>query len=87
MLWSLTDSLDLFYEHLRWPGWETEIASLTLDQGVSLVPPPFTTQGSDLSKVSRRPIPIAQLMSYLEDAARQMKDVPDGGQFYVNIVD
>jgi len=56
VLWSLMDSLSLFYERLRWPGWETEVASLALDQGLSLVPPPFTTQGSDLSKVSRRPI-------------------------------
>ncbi|HUR23375.1 MAG TPA: DUF2625 family protein [Acidimicrobiales bacterium] len=87
VLWSLTDNLGLFYEHLRWPGWEAEIASLALDQGLSLVPEPFTTQGSDLSKVSRRPVPIAELMSYWEYAAQQMKDIPDGGQFYVRVVD
>jgi len=87
VLWSLTDSLGLFYEHLRWPGWEAEVASLALDQGLSLVPPPFTTQGSDLSKVSRRPIPIAELMSYWEGVAQQLKNVPDGGQFCVDIVD
>ena len=40
VLWSLTDSLGLFYEHLRWPGWEAEVASLALDQGLSLVPRP-----------------------------------------------
>ena len=87
VLWSLTDRLAMFYEHLRWPGWEAEIASLALDQGLSLVPPPFTAEGGDLSKVSRRPIPIAELMSYWEDVAQQLKDVPNGGQFYVNIVD
>lgn len=86
VLWSLTDRLAMFYEHLRWPAWEAEIASLALDQGLSLVPPPFTTEGSDLSKVSRRPIPIVELMSYWEDAAQQLKHVPDGGRFYVNII-
>jgi hypothetical protein len=87
VLWSLTDRLAMFYEHLRWPGWEEEIASLALDQGLSLVPPPFTTEGSDLSKVSRRPIPISELMSYLEDVAQQLKDLPDGGRFRLNIID
>lgn len=51
------------------------------------MPPPFTTQGSDLSKVSRRPIPIAELMAYWEDVAEQLRDVPEGGQIRVNIVD
>ena len=87
VLWALTDRLAMFYEHLRWPGWEAEIASLALDQGLSLVPPPFTTEGSDLSKVSRRPIPIVELMSYWEDVAQQLRDVPDGGRFCVHIID
>jgi hypothetical protein len=87
VLWSLTDRLAMFYEHLRWPGWEAEIASLPLDQGLSLVPPPFTTEGRDLSKVSRRPIPIVELMSYWEDVAQQLKDVPNGGRFRVSIID
>jgi hypothetical protein len=87
VLWSLTDRLAMFYEHLRWPGWEAEIASLALDQGLSLVPPPFTTEGSDLSKVSRQPIPIVELMSFWEDMAQQLKDVPDGSRFRVNIID
>ena len=51
------------------------------------MPPPFTTQGSDLSKVSRRPVPIAELMSCWDDSAQQLNDVPHGGQFYVNVVD
>lgn len=87
VLWSLTESLDLFYEHLRWPGWEAEIASLALDEGLSLVPPPFTTQGRDLSTVSRRPVPVAELMSFWEDMAEQLKDVHDGGHFRLHIVD
>jgi hypothetical protein len=40
VLWSLTDRLAMFYEHLRWPGWEAEIASLALDQGLSSYPHP-----------------------------------------------
>jgi hypothetical protein len=87
VLWSLTDRVALFYKHLRWPGWEAEVASLELDQGLSLVPEPFTAQGQHLSKVSRRPVPITELMSYLKDMAEQLKNVRDGGEFYVTIVD
>lgn len=37
--------------------------------------------------VSRRPVAIPEHMSYWEDVAEQLKDVPEGGQFHVNIVD
>ncbi len=87
VLWSLSDRLALFNEHLRWPGWETEVAALSLADGISLYPPPFTTDGEDISQVSRRPVPIAELLTYWEDAGQQLADVADGQQFSVNVVD
>lgn len=50
------------FEDLRWPGWEAEVAALRPDEGLSLYPPPFTAEGKDLSQVSRRPVPIAELL-------------------------
>lgn len=61
-----------FYEGLRWPGWEAEVAGVALDQGIHTVPPPWTREGKDLSAVSRKPIPLAELVSVHQDAARQL---------------
>jgi hypothetical protein len=61
-----------FYEDLRWPGWEEEVGELALDQGLSLYPPPFTEEGRDLSAVSRRPVPGAELREFYASAAAQL---------------
>ena len=61
-----------FYEDFRWPGWTDDVATLGLDQGLSLWPPPFSTEGRDLATVSRRPVPLSELHSFYEDAARQL---------------
>ena len=69
---TLTGSLTGFYEGLRWPGWEAEVASVALDQGIHTWPPPWSSQGKDLSVVSRKPVPLAELVAFHEDAARQL---------------
>ncbi|MEU5964396.1 DUF2625 family protein [Micromonospora parva] len=61
-----------FYEGLRWPGWEAEVAGVALDQGISALPPPWTREGKDLSTVSRKPIRLAELVSVHEEFARQL---------------
>ncbi|MET7963894.1 DUF2625 family protein [Micromonospora zamorensis] len=68
----LAGSLTGFYEGLRWPGWESEVASVALDQGISALPPPWTREGKDLAAVSRKPIRLAELVSVHQDAARQL---------------
>lgn len=79
ILWTLTDRLAQFNEHLRWEGWERETATLALDQGISVYPFPFTEQGKDLNQVSRRPVPIHELLDIWEHLAAELDDVPDGG--------
>jgi len=68
----LSGAMTQFYAGLRWPGWETEVAGAGLDQGISTWPPPWTIEGKDLSAVSRTVIPLAELVSVHEDAARQL---------------
>ncbi|WFE54747.1 DUF2625 family protein [Micromonospora sp. WMMD1155] len=68
----LTGALTGFYEGLRWPGWEAEVANVALDQGISALPTPWTREGKDLSAVSRKLIPLAELVSVHQDAARQL---------------
>jgi hypothetical protein len=60
------------FDSLRWPGWEEEVESLDPDQGIALYPPPFSVEGRDPSKVSRRAVPIAELFGFYEDAAAQL---------------
>ncbi|MDG4825499.1 DUF2625 family protein [Asanoa sp. WMMD1127] len=68
----LGGALTAFYSAVRWPGWEDEVLAVPPDQGISLWPPPWTSEGKDLSAVSRRPIPLAELVSAHADLARQL---------------
>lgn len=73
--WALGGGLDEFYGALRWPGWQQDSSSLTVDQGWSLYPPPFSREGQDVSAVSRAAVPLAELHYFYAEAARQL----DGG--------
>ncbi|GAA3964599.1 DUF2625 domain-containing protein [Actinomadura viridis] len=68
----LAGSLTQFYDTLRWPGWETEVASLGLDEGIHTWPPPSTVEGKDLFKASRKAVPMAELVSFHHEMARQL---------------
>lgn len=59
------------FDSLRWPGWVAEIETLDPDQGIALYPPPFSVEGRDPSKVSRRAVPITELFGFYQDAASQ----------------
>lgn len=69
---ALTGSLNLFYETLRWPGWETEVAACPLNQGIHTWPPPSTVQGEDLATASRKPISMTELTSYYAGTTWQL---------------
>lgn len=49
------------FSDLRWPAWEDEVASLTVDQRIALYPSLPTVQGKDISKVSSNPVPLTEL--------------------------
>jgi hypothetical protein len=85
VIWSMSGRLEEFSENLRWPGWEAEVAALSLDQGISVFPFPFTAEGHDLAMASRRPVPIAELLTLWEHLAEQLKGIPDGGVVRFNV--
>lgn len=68
----LTGWPERFYETLRWPGWQDEVAACPSDRGIHTWPPPWTREGKDLGAVSRKAMPIAELISFHADAARQV---------------
>lgn len=45
LAWAITADLDGFYESLRWPGWEHDVAALHGDQAFFFYPPLFTREG------------------------------------------
>lgn len=70
--WTFEGDLDAFYENLRWPGWQAEVERIDGDQALSLYPPPWTSEGKDLSRVSRRAVSVREVWSLQQDIARQL---------------
>jgi hypothetical protein len=68
----LAGSITRFYDTLRWPGWEAEVQAVGLDQGIHTFPPPSTVEGKDLAAVSRRAVPMTELVAFHLDTARQL---------------
>jgi hypothetical protein len=69
----LTGDLALYYKNLRWPGWQDEVAPLGGDRALSLYPPPWTVEGKDVSKVSRRGVPVGELFHMQMDVRSQLQ--------------
>jgi hypothetical protein len=59
--WVIEHDLTTFYQHLRWPGWESDVSALGGDQALSLYPPPWSAEGKDVAKVARGVVPAAEL--------------------------
>jgi hypothetical protein len=72
----LLGDLSDFYGAYRWPGWVESVAALAPDDGFSLSPPLWSKEGKDLSKVSRRAVPMTELLALQLDLARQLDGRP-----------
>lgn len=73
LAWALSGDLEMFYGNMRWPGWENDLASLTGDQGISIVPFLFAREGGSVAERSRRPVPMDELWRLHLDLAQQLK--------------
>jgi hypothetical protein len=62
-----------FYQALRWPGWAAEVAAVPRDHGIHTFPPPWTAEGKDLAAVSRRAIPLSELIGLHHEMAAQLR--------------
>ena len=63
LVWSLSPKLSLFYQSMRWDGWEREVAGLHGDQVFSIYPFLSTVEGKSIASCSRKPCPIAEIYS------------------------
>ena len=50
-----------FYQDYRWDGWEAEVMAIPGDKALSIVPFLWTTEGRDIGRASRRPVPVEEL--------------------------
>jgi len=67
-----SNDLDKFYSGLRWKGWRKEVAAISGDQAFNFFPPLFSKEGKDLTKSSRKPIPVEEQYSYTMDMKKQL---------------
>jgi len=66
------NDLDKFYEGRRWTNWTKEVAAMDGDKVFNFFPPLFTKEGKDMTKNSRRPIPIEEQYSFNIDMRKQL---------------
>ncbi len=69
--WTLTGDLAGFYESMRWPGWEAEVAALTGDQVISVYPPLWAA-GASVAERKRAAVPVEEMWQLQLDLRRQL---------------
>ena len=79
--WALSGGTADFYAPLRWHGWQQEVRALPADHSLAVYPPPFTAEGRDLGRATRRAVPTTELQHHYSEIADQMEDVSDGSPF------
>jgi hypothetical protein len=62
IVWCLQGDVAMFYESLRWPGWENEIATLHGDQAI-LIFPFLSTKGPSLEQRHHGVVPVAEMFA------------------------
>ena len=70
--WFLGGAITKFYQDRYWTDWRSDAARAEPWQGITLFPPPFTKEGADVDKVSRRIIGMTELLNLYTDTARQL---------------
>ena len=71
--WAFEGNVEQFYAHLRWPGWQEDVAVLGGDQALCLYPPPWCKEGQDVSKVARGMVSAHELWGIQHEFAEQLE--------------
>ncbi|WP_225748210.1 DUF2625 domain-containing protein [Eikenella sp. Marseille-P7795] len=58
--WAFNGNLALFYENVRWPGWQQDAAALDGNSVYSFFPPLWSAEGANASQTTHRAVPIAE---------------------------
>jgi hypothetical protein len=68
--WAITGDAPRFYEGMRWPGWERDVAALPPDSGISVYPF-LWAEGPPIAERSRRPVSIEELWGIHSEGIRR----------------
>ena len=69
--WAITGGVEQFYESMRWPGWEAEVAALEPDQ-VILAYPFLWADGPPIAERARKPVPLDEMWRLQLELRRQL---------------
>ncbi|MDB4937847.1 MAG: hypothetical protein JWP87_4819 [Labilithrix sp.] len=71
--WAFEGDLGAFYEHMRWPGWEKDVAVVTGDRSLSIVPPMWTEGATiPIAMRDRREVPAKELWLLQQQFAKAL---------------
>jgi hypothetical protein len=85
--WALSGGLAAMSAHLRWTGWEQQADVAAPGEGIMTYPPLWAAEARDGSPVSRSIVPLAELMAWHDESARQLSSLPDGQTVRVKVTD
>jgi len=57
----LVGDMNQFYSGLRWKDWKADMSKISGDDGFSIYPFPWTAEGKDIEKDSKKVVPIQEL--------------------------
>jgi hypothetical protein len=69
--WALSGGVEAFYEKMRWPGWEQEVAALGPDQLI-LAYPFLWTKGPPIAERTRKAVPLDEMWAAQLELRRQL---------------
>ncbi|MBC6696754.1 DUF2625 family protein [Hymenobacter puniceus] len=72
LIFCFSGDLQKFYRELRWKAWQSDTRQISGSQGMAFYPFLFTTEGRNIEKVSRRPVPVQELWILYQDMQRQL---------------
>lgn len=72
LIFCFSGDLASYYKNLRWKGWEQEVKALNGNQGLMCIPFLFTTEGKNVAKNARKPVPVAELWGMNQNFQQQL---------------
>jgi hypothetical protein len=60
----LVGDMDQYYSGLRWKQWKTDLQLISGNEGFSIYPFPWTVEGKDIAKDSKKAVPIQELYNF-----------------------
>ncbi|MFD0631575.1 DUF2625 family protein [Catenulispora yoronensis] len=77
--WLLAGNVAEFYSHLRWDGWQEEVAAAGPTQGITVYPYLWSKEAQeDLKATARRAVPMGEVLGMSMDFARQFGTMDPG---------